>query len=65
VSLLSFFYSNTPDRTGTVDDLRLLVVKFVSCLIKRIQGDSGFIDMMKAQGSLSIDLLQGLMRGLI
>jgi len=48
-----------------VDDLRLLVVKFVSCLIKRIQGDSGFIDMMKAQGSLSIDLLQGLMRGLI
>lgn len=58
--LLSFSYNNTPDRTGTVDELRLLVVKYISCHIKRIHSDTSFVHMMKAEGPLSIDLLQEL-----
>lgn len=64
ICLLSFSYDNTPDRIGSVDELCQLVVKFVCCHIARIHSDARFVDMMKAQGPLSVDVLQELMEKL-
>lgn len=60
--LLSFSYDNTPDRNESVDELRRLVVKFVCCHISRVHRDTRLVDMLKAQGSFSVDLLRELVK---
>lgn len=56
--LLQYAYQHTPERTGTMDDLRELLMKYVCCYLEDIRCNGVFEEILKAENNLSVDLLE-------
>ena len=57
VKLLRYSYSNTSDRSESVDDLRLLVVHYSACVVEDLLQSEEFRLLLEKVGSLSRDLV--------
>lgn len=56
--LLQYAYEHTPERTGTMDDLRELLMRYVCCYLEEIRCNDVFTEILKAENNLSVDLLE-------
>lgn len=57
VELLQFCYVNTPERAGTKDKLRDLVIKYVACIVEKLIGSEGFRLLLGEANFISSDLM--------
>lgn len=57
VELLQYCYANTAERVGTKDSLRVLVIKYVACIVERLKGSEGFHSLLGEANSISLDLI--------
>ena len=62
--LLEYVYENTAERHGRGDEMRTLVIEFVSCNIGKLVLDELFRTMLKEHNMVSLDLLQRLLERL-
>lgn len=56
--LLQYAYQHIPERTGTMDHLRELLMRYVCCHLDEIRRNDVFKEMLKAENNLSVDLLE-------
>jgi hypothetical protein len=56
VKLLQYCYANTPERVGSKDSLRALVIKYVACVVERLTGSKVFGSLLSEANSISLDL---------
>jgi hypothetical protein len=64
VELLQYCYANTPERVGTKDSLRALVIKYVACVVERLTGTKVFGSLLSEANSISLDLTLELLKRL-
>jgi hypothetical protein len=57
VELLSYTYEHTAHRDRSIDDLRLLVVQYATCMLEVLAASSRFRTMLEAPGPFAKDLL--------
>ena len=64
VELLRYTFSNdhTPDRVGTVDDLRSLVMLYTACEVESLVLCPEFLSLVREGGQVSQDLVQTVMK---
>lgn len=62
--LLQYAYQYTPERTGTMDALRDLLIRYVCCHLEQIKSNSVFQETLKAENSSSVDLIESLLPSL-
>lgn len=64
VDLLQYSYSNTGDRVGCIDDLRVLVVHYAAYVIEDLEPDPRFQSLLGEAGSFGRDLVGQMLRRL-
>ena len=64
VNLMRYSYSNTPDRLDSIDDLRLLVVRYVACAVEDLAQSAEFQSLLGDAGSLATDLITEMLKRL-
>lgn len=64
VELMWYSYSNTADRSGTVDDLRLLVIHYAACVVEDLIQSAQFQTLLEDIGQLARDLVEQMLKRL-
>ncbi|KAJ9653420.1 hypothetical protein H2201_009145, partial [Coniosporium apollinis] len=64
VELMRYSYSNTADRSGTIDDLRLLVVHYAACVVEDLIQSAQFQSLLADIGQLARDLVGQMLKRL-
>lgn len=57
VDLIEYSYSNTMDLSGSVDELRLLVISYVACVAKNLAHNDRFQSLLEQPGPVARDLI--------
>ena len=56
VEMLRYIYSDTPDHEHSIDDLRLLSVRYAACIVEVLMKNGDFQSLLEKAGPLSKDL---------
>ena len=64
VQLIRYSYSNTTDHTGSIDDLRLLVVRYSACMVDELSQSAEFQLILEETGALGRDLIKEMLKRL-
>ena len=57
VDLMRYTYLNTAERSGSADDLRLLVVHYAACNVEDLSRSVMFRSLLGEAGSMARDLI--------
>ncbi|GIZ37863.1 hypothetical protein CKM354_000129400 [Cercospora kikuchii] len=60
-TLLQYTYQNTAERDAKMDELRKLVIKYVSCNVEKLRSNETFKKTLAAENSSSVDLIEMLL----
>lgn len=60
-ALLQYTYQNTAERDAKMDELRKLVIKYVSCNVEKLRSNETFRETLAAENSSSVDLIEMLL----
>ncbi len=64
INLLRYSYSNTTDRSESIDDLRLLVVHYFTCVVENLSRSNEFQLLLKKVDSFARDLVKQMLERL-
>ncbi len=64
INLLRYSYSNTTDRSESIDDLRLLVVHYFACVVENLSRSNEFQLLLKKVDSFARDLVKQMLERL-
>ena len=62
VELLRYSYLNTADHSGSIDALRLLVIRYAACVVEKLARSNEFRSLLEDSGPLARDLVETMLQ---